>query len=99
MKARDITDMLEQMCDSGHRAAEIVTNMLSFARKSDSSFSHHDLGELLDQCVDLAGSDYDLKKKYDFRQIDIVRDYESDIPPVSCQSSKIQQVLLNVLRN
>ncbi|MCP4604431.1 MAG: PAS domain S-box protein [Proteobacteria bacterium] len=99
MESRDIINMLGHIRDSGKRAAEIVANMLSFARKSGSSFSTCDLAKLLDQTVDLAGSDYDLKKKFDFRRIEIVREYEEDLPSVLCEAGKIQQVLLNILRN
>jgi len=99
MERRGIPRMLENMLASGKRAAGIVSNMLSFARKSESAFSPHNLGELIDQTVDLAGSDYDLKKKYDFRKVEIVREYAADVPPVLCEASKIQQVLLNLLRN
>ncbi len=99
MEARGVPRMLSRIRESGSRAAEIVTNMLSFARQSEAAFSSRDLVELLDQSVDLAGSDYDLKKKYDFRQIEIVRDYEPGLPLVPCEAAKIQQVLLNVLRN
>jgi len=99
MNARGIIRMLGRISESGRRAAEIVRNMLSFARKSDATFSTHNLAELLDQTVDLAGSDYDLKKKFDFRQIEIVREYEENLPEVSCESGKIQQVFLNILRN
>jgi len=99
MERRGIPRMLENMLASGQRAAGIVSNMLSFARKSESAFSTHNLVELIDQTVDLAGSDYDLKKKYDFRQVEIVREYAADVPPVLCEASKIQQVLLNLLRN
>ncbi len=99
MDARGIIRMLGRIHTSGRRAAEIVANMLSFARKGDSTFSTHNLAELLDQIVDLAGSDYDLKKKYDFRQIEILRDYEEDLPFVPCESGKLQQVFLNILRN
>jgi len=99
METRGIIKMLRRIRTSGSRAAEIVANMLTFARKSDSIHSSHDLAELLDKCVDMAGADYDLKKKYDFRQIEIVREYEEDVTLVPCESSKIQQVLLNLLRN
>ncbi len=99
MEARGIIRMLGNIRESGRRAAEIVRNMLSFARKDDSTFSTHNLTELLDQAVDLAGSDYDLKKKFDFRRIEIVRAYENNLPLVACESSKIQQVFLNILRN
>ena len=99
MDSRGILHMLDNIRHSGGRAAEIVSNMLSFARKSVSAFSTHDLAVLLDRAVDLAGSDYDLKKKHDFRQIRIVREYDPAMPPVPCEAAKIQQVLLNLLRN
>ena len=99
MEARGILQMLDNIRQSGHRAAEIVSNMLSFARKSEAVFSTCDLASLLDQTVDLAGSDYDLKKKHDFRHIEIVREYAAGIPPVACEAVKIQQVILNLLRN
>lgn len=99
MAARGIPKMLHRICESGARAAEIVSNMLQFARKSSSTVSSHDLSELLDQCLELAGSDYDLKKRYDFRQINVVKNYQENVPPVPCERSKIQQVILNILRN
>ncbi len=99
MEAREVPRMLTRIRESGTRAAEIVSNMLSFARKSESAFSTQNLGDLIDQTVDLAGSDYNLKKEYDFRQIEIAREYGEDVPPVPCEASKIQQVLLNLLRN
>ena len=99
MDARGIPRMLRNIRTSGNRAAEIVLNMLSFARKSEAAASPQDLAALLDQCVELAGTDYDLKKKYDFRQIEIVREYQEDLPCVPCEPGKIQQVIVNLLRN
>ncbi len=97
MEARGIPKMLDRICESGARAADIVSNMLQFARKSTSSVSSHDLVEVLDQCLELAGSDYDLKKRYDFRQITVVKKYQGNIPLIPCEKSKIQQVFLNIL--
>ena len=99
MKTRNVPEMLKQISDSGKRVAGIVTNMLSFARKSEAAVSSHNVADLLDQSLDLAGSDYDLKKKYDFRRIRIIREYETDLPLIICESSKIQQVFLNILHN
>jgi len=86
-------------CDSGARAAKIVNNMLSFSRMGDASMAIQDLAALLDNTVELAQSDYDLKRKYDFRKIKIVRDYDPETPPVTCAGSKIQQVFLNIFKN
>ena len=99
MIARGIPKMMNNIRESGTRAAKIVSNMLSFSRKSNSSFSVHKPVELLDQIVSLANTDYDLKKKYDFRKIEIIREYEENLPLILCEPSKIQQVLLNILLN
>ena len=99
MEARDVPEMLNNIHESGVRAAKIVTDMLSFARKSDSTFSSVDMEKLLDQTTGLANSDYDMRKSHDFRQIEIIHEYENDLPLVPCESGKIQQVLLNILRN
>jgi PAS domain S-box-containing protein len=99
MEARGIPRMLSNIRSSGNRAAEIVANMLSFARKSNGTSTPHDLATLIDQTIDIAGTDYDLKKNFDFRKIRIIRDYAPDLPQVPCDAGKIQQVLLNILRN
>jgi len=99
MESRGILRMLATINESGRRVAEIVDNMLSFARKSDAGVSSHDVTRLLDSTLDLASTDYDLKKKYDFKNIEIVKDYEKNFPLVSCEGAKIQQVFLNILRN
>ena len=99
MENRGIIEMLESIRSAGGRAAKIIQNMLSFAREGDTEFSKCNVAELLDQCIDLAGSDYDLKKKYDFRQIKIIREYDENLPLIPCETSKLQQVFLNILNN
>ena len=73
--------------------------MLNFNRKSASLFVPHDLGSLINQTIDLAANDYDLKKKYDFRNIKIIKEFAKDMPEVYCDESKIQQVVLNIIKN
>ena len=99
MVARGIPRMLAAITESGRRVASTVENMLSFARKSDATFSSHDLSKLLDKTMELAATDYDLKKQYDFKKIKIVKEFAPNIPMVPCEGAKIQQVLLNILRN
>jgi PAS domain S-box-containing protein len=99
VEKRQISKLLEHMNRAGSQAAQIVQNMLSFARKSESRFAPRNLAELLDKTLTLATSDYDLKKKYDFRRIEIVREYDQSMPKVQCEGSKLQQVFLNILRN
>ncbi|MEA1969636.1 MAG: ATP-binding protein [Thermodesulfobacteriota bacterium] len=99
MEKREIFRLLANVQKAGSRAAEIVKDMLGFARKGDDSFSSHCLDKLLDETVNLAGTDYNLKKKFDFRQIKIVKEYEPNLPAILCEKSKIQQVFFNILQN
>ncbi|MCP4756955.1 MAG: PAS domain S-box protein, partial [Proteobacteria bacterium] len=99
MERRGLLSMMDSVSDIGNRAAHLVKNMLGFSRKSDLLFGRHNLGELLDRTVELAAQDYNLKKKYDFRHIEILREYDPSLPEVPCDSSKMQQVFLNILTN
>ena len=98
LKERKIFNQLGRIQEAGIRAAEIVSNMLGFARKEQSK-SSHDIRELLNKTVEMAGSDYNLKKKYDFRSIKVVRDYEENLPLVCCNQGQLQQVFFNLLKN
>ncbi len=99
LEKRSILSFLDGIRISGQKAAEIVQNMLRFSRRSESRMALFDMAELLDKTVELAAHDYDLKKKYDFRQIEIVRDFPPDFPKVRCVATEIEQVILNLLRN
>ncbi|WDP84557.1 MAG: HAMP domain-containing histidine kinase [Desulfobacter sp.] len=99
MSDRGITRQLESIHHAGVRASQIVQNMLSFSRKDYAGKSFHDISDILDLSVELAKSDYDLKKKYDFKRIEIERVYDQDLPRVSCEASKIQQFFFNILKN
>ncbi|MBU1342605.1 MAG: PAS domain S-box protein [Proteobacteria bacterium] len=99
MEKRNIFSMMELVRSSGHRAAQIVENMLSFSRKSDHRKSTHYLHDIMDATIELIKSDYSMKKQYDFRSIEIVTKYQENVPPVNCEKSEIQQVFLNLLKN
>ncbi|GFM37872.1 PAS domain-containing sensor histidine kinase [Desulfovibrio psychrotolerans] len=99
LESRGIIRFLEGITESGRRAADIVSNMLEFSRRSEARRSSVNLGELIDKTIELAANDYDLKKKYDFRHIEIVRQYDPTLPQVLCSPQEVEQVLLNLLKN
>ncbi|MBN1295540.1 cache domain-containing protein [bacterium] len=86
LSARSIPDMIEAILTSGRRASTIVKNMLSFSRKSESNFCNHRVTALLDDALELARNDYDLKKKYDFRAIRIIKEYAPRVPVLYCDA-------------
>lgn len=99
LEKRMILTLIEDIRVAGARAAKIVSNMLQFSRRSESARQSVDLPELIDQTLELAANDYDLKKKYDFRHIEIIKEYQENLPPIQLMETEIEQVFLNLLKN
>jgi PAS domain S-box-containing protein len=93
MEKRDILKMLKIINESGRRVVKIVDNMLSFARKTDATVSFHNPATLMNQILELASTDHNLKT------VKIKKQYEENLPRLPCEGAKIQQVLFNILRN
>ncbi|MFV0421098.1 PAS domain S-box protein [Oleidesulfovibrio sp.] len=98
LRERKIYRMFSGMREASLRAAGIVSNMLTFSRKSDMSHSSCSVEDMLEDTLVLAETDYDLKKSYDFKSIKIVKEYQS-VPLITCNKTEVEQVLLNLLRN
>ncbi len=99
LEKRGILEFVSGIRSDGTRAAGIVADMLAFSRKSESRMVRVDMTEIVETVLRLAANDYDLKKQYDFRNVKIVRDFQHDLPPVECDKTKIEQVLLNLVKN
>ncbi len=96
---RQIKKLLDGMKKSIFRASSIISNMLHYSRRSDSKLAPKDLNKLCNHAILLAENDYDLKKKFDFRNITITRKFDWGMPLVCCTGTEIEQVVLNLLRN
>ena len=99
MQERGIPTYLTGIQEAGMRATKIVRNMLEFSRKSESTKKQCDLHNLLDKAIELASNDYDLKKRFDFRSIEVRRQYDEELPMVVVLETEIEQVFLNLFKN
>jgi len=99
LERRGILGFLEGIREAAGRASRIVADMLAFIRRSTAEFSPVSINEILDTVVRISANDYDLKKTYDFKKIEIVREYDPGLSPVSCDRTEIEQVLLNLIKN
>lgn len=99
LEKRGIFDFIGHIRTAGIRASNIINNMLHFSRRSEPQIETVSLPGMLDRTLELAASDYDMKKIYDFRNIELVREYASDMPPVSMTLPEMEQVFLNILKN
>lgn len=99
MEKRGIFDFIGHIRTSGLRASEIISNMLHFSRRSESAVESVDIAKLLDRIVELAATDYGMKKKYDFQKIKLQRQYICGLPDIPIIVSEMEQVLLNIVKN
>jgi len=99
LEQQRIPDFIGAIREAGDRAASIVTDMLSFSRPSTGELVAIDLVQAMDAAVRLATTDYNPKKKFDFRRILIVREFEENLPRVRAQRNQLEQVFLNLLIN
>ena len=99
MDKRGVVHLMDAVLESGKKAAQIVDNMISFSRKSEGPSEKEDLAEIIDKTIELAYSDYNLTQACDFKSINIEKKFQENMPFVLCQTNKLQQVILNILKN
>lgn len=99
LQRREIPQMLDGIQQAGSRAARIVSHMLSFSRLSNRQLAECQLSELIDQALEIAGNDFALTDNFDFRAIEIQRDFDPQVARVPCIGNELEQVLLNLLKN
>jgi PAS domain S-box-containing protein len=99
LEKRQIPEFIGSIREASDRAVKIIQNMLQFSRRSAEGKKTVAVDLLVERALELAATDYDLKKRYDFRNIKIVRDYEAGLPRVPVVEVEIEQVLLNILKN
>jgi len=75
------------------RISLLVNELLDFARPSDPKIELEDISTLLDGMILLVSTE--TKKK----QINVIKNYASDLPTVQIDREQIKQVFLNILLN
>jgi len=98
-KQRDIGNIIDSISGAAGKASAIIKNMLQFSRKSDSGKNNCDIKKLLDDTIALIKNDYNLNKKYDFKNIRIETQYEENLSDVWISAVEIQQVIFNLIQN
>jgi signal transduction histidine kinase len=75
------------------RISALVTELLEFARPSEPKFELEDINAVLDGMILLVSTETKSKR------IDIIKDYASDLRPVTIDREQMKQVFLNLLLN
>ncbi|MBI3008317.1 MAG: PAS domain-containing sensor histidine kinase [Candidatus Omnitrophica bacterium] len=87
---RGYTDVIVKEID---RLNKVVEELLSFARPEESHVESRAINEIIDDALQLAKHDASQSR------IEIIRNYDKDLPYVSADSKKLQQAFLNIIFN
>ncbi len=100
MERRGIQGYLEAMREATERAARIIRTMLQFSRgEASGETTSCSLETIVDTALELASKDYDLRRRFDFRSIRIVRELDPRTPHILCSSGEMVQVVFNIFKN
>ncbi len=99
MRARKLDVFIEDIRYAAQRASIIIRHLLNFSRRSESRRSVCGIKTIINGAIALANSDFDLRKSYDFKKIDLKVSVDKNLPEIHCTETEIEQVILNLLRN
>jgi signal transduction histidine kinase len=91
--AEGMLDDIARVLSESDRAARIVRNLLTFARRQTSERTRTDLADLCRRVVALRSYDHQV------RQLRVTVELAADPPPVYVDDGQIQQALLNLILN
>lgn len=91
--SEDDRALLRSIAQEGERIADIVRNLLTFARQEKQENTPTSLTNILDASLQLMG------KGLQQDGITLIREVPEDLPRLYCRGQQIQQVFINLLSN
>jgi two-component system NtrC family sensor kinase len=89
----EISRDLERIHSEAQRAAKVVQNLLTFARRREPEKEYSDINDILQKALELRA--YELKTS----NIEVATDFTPDLPRVMVDFRQIQEVFLNIILN
>jgi two-component system NtrC family sensor kinase len=92
-RAEEIRGSLELIESESRRCGEIVRNLLMFARAAPMNLEYAQINQVADRCLRLVAHQLELAN------VQLEKDLHPDMPPVYCDASQVEQVLLALVMN
>jgi two-component system NtrC family sensor kinase len=84
---------IERIVKQTFRASEIVNNLLNFSRTGAAEFVEVDINSVLEETLTL------VQHPFKTAQVNVIKNYNSKLPPVLGSITRLQQVFLNLFMN
>ena len=84
---------IERIVKQTFRASEIVNNLLNFSRTGAAEFIEVDINNVLEETLTL------VQHPFKTARVNVVKNYNEQLPPVLGSTTRLQQVFLNLFMN
>jgi len=89
---KDTADLIGDVTFGATRITEIVDGLRIFSRKDEKKFKKAQLHEIIDSALLIS------KSKYKGR-VQIIKEYDTDIPDIDCFPGQLNQIFINLVGN
>jgi histidine kinase len=93
IQADILKTLAEEMDSHVDRAARIIDHMREFGRKSDVGRQKVRVNEPLENALEI------FSQQLKLREINIVKEFEKDLPPILADPNRLEQIFINLLIN
>jgi len=88
-----ILEVIERLNQAVLQTDSIIKGLLSFARQTPVALVEQDIRALLDESLALTEHEFRMKK------IELIKDYQADLPKIAVDSNQMLQVFVNLIIN
>jgi len=94
-----LTKLLSDAHEKGEKMASIVRNLQDFARGRSDRIQLANMVDVMEHTLDLASDVLSDHSGLKFKDIQIEKNYEKNLPMIPCYVTELQQALLSLLRH
>jgi PAS domain S-box-containing protein len=94
-----LSGLLADAYEKGENLASIVNSFQEFSRLSSDRKETCNIVDLMESTLDLAGDVLSVPSQLRFKDIEIVRNYQEDLPVIPCFEAEMQHVFLSLFRH
>ncbi len=94
-----LNGLLSDACDKGENLSSIVNNFQDFSRVKSNRQEVSDIVDILERTLEMAGDVLSAPSQLGFKDIQIERSYQEDLPKIPCYVAEMQHVFLSLFRH
>ncbi len=98
-EVKRVQQLLQNASKNGQQVESVIRNLLDFAHGRNDSAQDANVVDILEHSLIQAGDVLSVPNAVPFRNIDIERHYEGEIPLAPCYITELQQVFLTLFRH